>query len=265
MVFNMKNTKKIYKQLSLTVFLLLTMTGFSSAVYAVSDQSNTAQIQSSANKKLSYQRSFKAHKVPELELVDMQGNQVILASLINAERPVLLNFIFTTCPSFCPILSATFGQVQHKFDLDNPNKIVLKEGKVPTQYGVELRVSSIDYKNIIPYFENNNKDIVIRIEDKTLVIRNKTEQYVTIDAISIYYNENVLTRSGENFLNHDELAPNTIGRYNLNQFDLNKLDNNYYRVTSDSARKTNVDFGFAVKYRKTGSNKPKSLFKINFS
>jgi len=140
MVFNMKNTKKIYKQLSLTVFLLLTMTGFSSAVYAVSDQSNTAQIQSSANKKLSYQRSFKAHKVPELELVDMQGNQVILASLINAERPVLLNFIFTTCPSFCPILSATFGQVQHKFDSDNPIRPLLVSISIDPEHDTPERL-----------------------------------------------------------------------------------------------------------------------------
>ena len=73
-----------------------------------------------SDKKINYKRTFKAYQIPEIELVDMHGNKVVLASLINSERPVLLNFIFTTCPSFCPILSATFGQVQNKFELHGP-------------------------------------------------------------------------------------------------------------------------------------------------
>ena len=42
----------------------------------------------------------------------MHGDQVSLAAELDSGRPVLLNFIFTTCTTICPVLSATFAEVQ---------------------------------------------------------------------------------------------------------------------------------------------------------
>lgn len=57
-------------------------------------------------------RSEHSYQAPDLLLTDMQGRQVRLRQLLADDRPVLLNFIYTTCPTICPVLSATFAQVQ---------------------------------------------------------------------------------------------------------------------------------------------------------
>jgi len=49
---------------------------------------------------------------PDFTLVDQDGNERSLASL--AGRLVLLDFVYTTCPGPCPILTALHAQVQQR-------------------------------------------------------------------------------------------------------------------------------------------------------
>lgn len=92
--------------------------GLNPVLHAIETEKQVSSIlQSKAS--VSYKRSLKSYRIPELQLLDFQGNKVDLSKLVNSERPVLLNFIFTTCPSFCPILSATFGQIQGKLQEQN--------------------------------------------------------------------------------------------------------------------------------------------------
>jgi protein SCO1/2 len=56
--------------------------------------------------------------VPDVELVRENGKHVPLAAEINDGRAVVLNFIFTTCSSFCPLSSQTFAQFQRKLGPD---------------------------------------------------------------------------------------------------------------------------------------------------
>ncbi|BAU50055.1 membrane protein [Sulfurifustis variabilis] len=62
----------------------------------------------------SYTRSVHFYRVPDVTLVDMAGSRVALASALDAGTPVFLNFIFTSCATICPVMSATFGQVQEQ-------------------------------------------------------------------------------------------------------------------------------------------------------
>ena len=59
-----------------------------------------------------YQRSVEELTVPDLTLVRMDGRKVSLRDELTADTPVLVNFIFTTCTTICPVMSATFSQVQ---------------------------------------------------------------------------------------------------------------------------------------------------------
>lgn len=65
-------------------------------------------------KKKGYRRSEHVYQLPERALVSMDGKATSLARELDTDRPVMLNFIFTTCTTICPILSATFSQVQKK-------------------------------------------------------------------------------------------------------------------------------------------------------
>jgi len=52
------------------------------------------------------------YTVPDVELVDANGNSVAFQSLVNSDKPVALNFIFTTCTTICPVMTATFSQMR---------------------------------------------------------------------------------------------------------------------------------------------------------
>jgi protein SCO1/2 len=60
----------------------------------------------------SYSRSLHRYDLPDLAMVDMDGGKTSLLSEVNRDQPVMLNFIFTTCTTICPVLSATFSQVE---------------------------------------------------------------------------------------------------------------------------------------------------------
>ncbi len=57
--------------------------------------------------------------LPNVTQVRADGSKVKFADDINDGRPVMLNFIFTTCKAICPISSSTFKQVQHKLGKDH--------------------------------------------------------------------------------------------------------------------------------------------------
>jgi len=61
-----------------------------------------------------YQRSVNSYRLPEMELVDMHGSAVTLDELLNTDQPLVVNFIFTSCTTICPIMSATFSQAQKR-------------------------------------------------------------------------------------------------------------------------------------------------------
>ncbi|MHB1403302.1 MAG: SCO family protein [Thiobacillus sp.] len=60
-----------------------------------------------------YVRTQAAYTVPDVKLVDADGAGVPLRrELAQQDRPLILNFIFTTCSAVCPVMSATFSQLQ---------------------------------------------------------------------------------------------------------------------------------------------------------
>lgn len=61
-----------------------------------------------------YKRSTHNYDIPQLVLVDKDNNKVSLNEALATDEPVMLNFIFTTCTTICPVLSAIFAQVQRE-------------------------------------------------------------------------------------------------------------------------------------------------------
>ena len=54
------------------------------------------------------------YTVPNIDLVRENGKTVSLPQELDDGRPVVMNFIFTTCETSCPLSSATFSQFQRK-------------------------------------------------------------------------------------------------------------------------------------------------------
>jgi protein SCO1 len=54
------------------------------------------------------------YRVPELSLIRDDGRKVSTTREFDDGRPVFMNFIFTSCPGICPLLSESFRQLQIK-------------------------------------------------------------------------------------------------------------------------------------------------------
>ncbi len=59
-------------------------------------------------------RTRVVYETPEVKLVRADGERVSLARELDDGRPVLLNFIFTTCSSVCPLASQTFAEFRDR-------------------------------------------------------------------------------------------------------------------------------------------------------
>ena len=67
-----------------------------------------------------YKRSIENYTVPDVVLVNQHGKKVHFKSYIETDRPVILDFIYGTCTTICPVLSAGFTNLQRKLGPDAP-------------------------------------------------------------------------------------------------------------------------------------------------
>jgi len=58
-------------------------------------------------------------------LIDQHGNEVKFASDVIGDRIVVMDFIYTTCTTVCPVISAVFGQLQKKLADQLGDEVVL--------------------------------------------------------------------------------------------------------------------------------------------
>ncbi len=59
-------------------------------------------------------RSSVEYRIPAVTLIRADGKSVSLPDELNDGRPVVMNFVFTTCNTICPLLSQTFERLQSK-------------------------------------------------------------------------------------------------------------------------------------------------------
>ena len=58
--------------------------------------------------------SRQSYSLPSVTLRDAQGRSIGLADAVDDGRPVVLNFIYTSCTTICPVMTATILQVQRE-------------------------------------------------------------------------------------------------------------------------------------------------------
>ncbi|MGD0586569.1 MAG: SCO family protein [Oryzomonas sp.] len=73
----------------------------------------------------SYKRTLESYTVPDVVLVNQDGAKVHLKEVIQySNKPVIVDFIFGTCTTICPILSVGFSNLQLKLGT-NSRKVQL--------------------------------------------------------------------------------------------------------------------------------------------
>jgi protein SCO1/2 len=63
-------------------------------------------------------RSVASYLIPDIKLVRDDGAGITLDKILNDGRPVVLNFIYTTCTSVCPLSSQEFSLLQDRLGAD---------------------------------------------------------------------------------------------------------------------------------------------------
>lgn len=56
--------------------------------------------------------------VPDVRLTGMDGGNVSLRALLDDGRPLMLQFVFTTCPTICPLLTGVTSKVREDLGKD---------------------------------------------------------------------------------------------------------------------------------------------------
>ncbi len=65
-------------------------------------------------------RTTAAYAIPDVTLTDQNGRPIHLRTLLATDRPVMVNFINTSCTAICPVMSGTFARVQESLGADTP-------------------------------------------------------------------------------------------------------------------------------------------------
>ena len=72
-----------------------------------------------------YGRVERAYHVPDVTLIDQTGRPVALKGLLEGSTPVVLNFIFATCGTVCPVLSASLAAFQSSLGEHEPRPVLV--------------------------------------------------------------------------------------------------------------------------------------------
>jgi protein SCO1 len=65
-----------------------------------------------------YQRTVENYMIPEVTLINQDGKKISFKNLVQSDKPVIVDFIFGTCTTICPVLSAGYLNLQQKLGAD---------------------------------------------------------------------------------------------------------------------------------------------------
>ena len=90
-------------------------------------------------------RSTADYTLPKVNLVRDDGKTVSLPDEIDDGRPVVLNFIFTTCSTICPVTSQIFSQLQAKLGNER-DKVHMVSISVDPEQDTPARLAAYAHK-----------------------------------------------------------------------------------------------------------------------
>jgi len=61
-----------------------------------------------------YKRTVERYTMPDVTLINQDGKPVRLKSITESDKPVVVDFIYGTCTTICPVLSAGYVNLQNR-------------------------------------------------------------------------------------------------------------------------------------------------------
>lgn len=119
---------KINFKVGLSIFISLICLLFSTSLWSMEDHSSHKPLIG-----LKKTRTIVNYKAPDITLINQDGNKINLKTLMNSDKIIVLDFIFTTCPTICPILSAGISNFQNKMG-DKAESIQMVSVSIDPEY-----------------------------------------------------------------------------------------------------------------------------------
>lgn len=76
-----------------------------------------------------YKRSVEKYTIPDITLIDQEGRKVRLVDYFTGDQPIVVDFIYGTCTTICPVLSAGYINLQRR---------LAASGKVPRLVSITI-------------------------------------------------------------------------------------------------------------------------------
>ena len=99
-----------------------------------------------AASKSDVRRSEARYRVPAVKMVDQDGNKVVFNKEIDDGRPVILNFVYTSCTAICPVMTHIFVQVQNKLG-KSLDKVHMVSVSIDPEYDTPARLLEFEEEN----------------------------------------------------------------------------------------------------------------------
>lgn len=96
--------------------------------------------QQAASEKPSYASKRSTFETPDVTLLGQDGEEHALVALLGVDKPVMLNFIFTSCTTICPVMTSTFREVERQLGPER-EQVQLVSISIDPEYDTPARLA----------------------------------------------------------------------------------------------------------------------------
>lgn len=130
--------------------------------------------------KATYQRTSESYTMPDVTLIDQEGKRVKFRQIMESDRPVIVDFIFGTCTTICPVLSAGYTNLQNKLGADSSKVHLVSISIDPENDTPKIMKEYLKRYRAKPgwdFYTGNRKDIDAVMRAFNAYIPNKMSHY----------------------------------------------------------------------------------------
>jgi len=127
-----------------------------------------------------YKRTIEDYKIPDVTLINQRREQVAMAEWMNSDAPVILDFVYATCTTICPVLSISFSTLQKKLGEDAKDIRFISITIDPENDSPEIMGEYLDRYQAKPgwdFFTGSRKDIDATMHAFDAYVPNKMAHY----------------------------------------------------------------------------------------
>lgn len=145
------------------------------------------------------------------------------------------------------------------YKINCPNSMNIKNNRVNGKVTVNINSKDL-HRVFINEYTSNDKIITQTLNGGLINIINNSNSFISIDSISIYYNDSISSKKNLSIELSPESKLTKINQLSINDFYINWEELTFRNVDKNMALKKQLEFGFAIKYRVVNTNKEHTLY-----